>query len=123
MNVRKQIEVTKETREKLEKMFKTSRMNVWRALNFECDSPLCKRIRVAAKQNGGIVLMITPEVETIHDADGYMRQWFGNGAMLEVDKSSGRVDVYDRHGIKQAQIDKSCTVPQLYDMQKYAAAL
>ena len=122
MKVRKQIEVSKETREKLEKMFKTSRMNVWRALNFECASDMCQRIRVAAKKNGGIVLHITPEVETIHDADGYMRQWFGNGAMLEADKNSGHVDIYDRHGMKRNQQD-GCTIQQLYVLQEQAAAL
>lgn len=121
-NVRKQIEVTKETREKLGKMFNTSRMNVWRALSFECDSPLCQRIRVAAMKNGGIVMVLAPEVETIHDANGYMRQWFGNGAMLEADKNSGHVDIYDRNGIKRNHQD-NCTIQQLYVLQEQAAAL
>lgn len=29
----------------------------------------------------------------MHDADGYMRQYFPNGVMLECDKNTGRVDI------------------------------
>ena len=34
-------------------------------------------------------MVVAPEMETMHDADGYIRQYFPNGAMLEIDKTSG----------------------------------
>ncbi len=43
---------------------------------------------------GGVVMVVTPEVETIHDANGYMRQYFPNGAMIECNKANGNVDVF-----------------------------
>lgn len=43
-------------------------------------------------------MVTAPQMETLHDADGYMRQYFPNGAMLEADKSTGTVTVYTRNG-------------------------
>lgn len=120
--MKKQIEVTKEVREKLEKVFNCTRISVWRALSFESDSDQSKRIRKAAKEMGGVTLCIGSECETIHDANGYMRQWFGNGAVLEADKHSGHVDVYDRQGIKRNMWENP-TITQLYVIQEFAAAL
>lgn len=38
-------------------------------------------------------MIASPAIETMHDADGYMRQYFPNGVMLECDKNTGRVDI------------------------------
>ncbi len=35
-----------------------------------------------------------PEVETIHDADGMMRQYFPSGAVIEIDKNTGDTAIY-----------------------------
>lgn len=67
---RKQIEVTKEVRAEIKKAFKCSDMTLWRALNFSNDTPTSLRIRKFAKQKGGVLLLLTPATETIHDADG-----------------------------------------------------
>lgn len=93
MTPRKQIEVSKQTREMLVKLFKTTSVSVWRALSFRDNSPKSQRIRRAAEQNGGILLMLTPAMETIHDADNFMRQYFPAGVMIEADKNTGRVEL------------------------------
>lgn len=93
MTPRKQIEVSKQTREMLVKLFKTTSVSVWRALSFRDNSPKSQRIRSAAEQNGGILLMLTPAMETIHVADGFMRQYFPAGVMIEADKNTGRVEL------------------------------
>ncbi len=93
MTPRKQIEVSKQTREMLVKLFKTTSVSVWRALSFRDNSPKSQRIRRAAEQNGGILLMLTPAMETIHDADKFMRQYFPAGVMIEADKNTGRVEL------------------------------
>lgn len=92
----KYIAVTKENREFLIKAFKTTKMAVWRALTFAergGDSPRARKIRKLAQERGGVLMVASPAMETMHDADNFMRQYFPNGVMLECDKSTGRVDI------------------------------
>lgn len=94
--MKKYILVTKEVRLKLMAIFGVGDRVVWNALNFDKErgmTDMAKRIRECAKKNGGIVMNELPEVETLHDADGYMRQYFPNGAMLECNKKDGHVDL------------------------------
>ena len=120
--IRKQIEVTKEVREEIKAAFKCSNMAVWRALSFTLDTPLSLRIRKFAKQKGGVLLLLTPAMETIHDKDGFMRQYFENGAVLEADKNTGTVQVFDKDGKVRHEL-KHCMVEQLSDIQALAAKL
>lgn len=95
--MKKYIDVTKEVRQDIMAAFKVTGKMVYYALNFDAkrgESEKAKRIRVYAKQKGGVVMVVTPEVETIHDANGYMRQYFPNGAMIECNKTNGNVDVF-----------------------------
>lgn len=90
------IAVTKENREFLIKAFRTTKMAVWRALTFAergGDSPRARKIRHLAQQRGGVLMVASPAMETMHDADNFMRQYFPNGVMLECDKNTGRVDI------------------------------
>lgn len=119
---RKQIEVTKEVRNEIKAAFKCSNMAIWRALSFTLDTPLSLRIRKFAKQKGGVLLLLTPAVETIHDKDGYMRQYFENGAMIEADKSTGRVQVMNKDG-KVCRDVEHCSIEQLYVEQAFAERL
>lgn len=120
--IRKQIEVTKEVREEIKAAFKCSNMAVWRALSFALDTPLSLRIRKFAHQKGGVLLLLTPAMETIHDKDGFMRQYFENGAVLEADKNTGTVQVFDKDGKVRHEV-KHCMVEQLSDIQTIAAKL
>lgn len=95
--MKKYIDVTKEVRQDIMAAFKVTGKMVYYALNFDAkrgESEKAKRIRVYAKQKGGVVMVVTPEAETIHDANGYMRQYFPNGAMIECNKANGNVDVF-----------------------------
>ena len=121
--LKRQIDVTKEVREKIAKVFNVTRTSVWRALSFNDNSAMSKRIRSYAVQNGGITMVIAPEVETIHDCNGFMRQYFSNGAMLEIDKNSGHLDVYGNKGTLCNEVKEGCTIQQLYVMQEYAQSL
>lgn len=120
--IRKQIEVTKEVREEIKAAFKCSNMAVWRALSFALDTPLSLRIRKFARQKGGVLLLLTPAMETIHDKDGFMRQYFENGAVVEADKNTGTVQVFDKDGKVRHEV-KHCMVEQLSDIQTIAAKL
>lgn len=119
---RKQIEITKEVRKEIKAAFKCSDMAIWRALSFALDTPLSLRIRKFAMQKGGVLLLLTPAMETILDKDGYMRQYFENGAMLEADKHTGTVQVFDEDGTVRREV-KHCTIEQLYVEQTFAGGL
>lgn len=118
---RKQIEVSKEVRAKLAQIFNASRMTVWRALAFRGDSRQSRRIRKAALQNGGIMLVLSPALETIHDADNYFRQYISEDVFIEVNKSNGHAEI-----IKDGEVIKAwdnVSVRQLGFIQQEAASL
>ena len=73
--MKKQVTVTKENREFLEKAFKVSSVMIWKALTFESDTDLARKIRKLAIERGGIEMCFCPVLETMHDSDGYMRQY------------------------------------------------
>lgn len=102
MKPEKRIDVNKQTRELLVKMFNTTSVSVWRALSYRDNSPKSRRIRMAAYQNRGVLLVLTPAMETIHDADNYMRQYFPADVMIEADKNTGRVEL-----LKNGEVVKS----------------
>lgn len=120
--MKKYIHVTKEVRLKLMAIFNVGDRVVWNALNFDKERGMtdtAKRIRECAKKNGGIVMNELPEVETLHDADGYMRQYFPNGAMLECNKKDGHVDLLYK-GSKVAAFD-DVKISQLEVIQHLAS--
>jgi hypothetical protein len=80
----------------LVKTFKTTKVSVWRALAYRDNSPKSQRIRRAAELNGGVLLMLTPAMETMHDADGFLRQYFPNDVLIEANKKTGRVELLKR---------------------------
>nr|WP_314868990.1 hypothetical protein [uncultured Prevotella sp.] len=125
MEFKRVIEVTKETRDFLQQAFDVTGTMVWYALNFDekrGQSDLAKRIRNLALQKGGVVLNIGPEIETIHSADGRMRQYFPHDVLLEVDtRCTGLVAVY-----KKGELQRSWNNPgvsELDGIQSWAMSL
>ena len=90
--MKKYIHVTKEVRQELAEVFKVGDRAVWNALSFDKErgeTDRAKRIRMFALQKGGIVMVVSPEMETLHDSDDYMRQYLPNGVLLEFEKEAG----------------------------------
>ncbi len=120
------ITATKETREQITKAFRgISRQTLWRALHFEDinkGSDTERRIRKMALNRGGIVMVVNPEMETMHDSDGYMRQYFPNGAMLEACKETGQVTVFDRKGNVVVR-EEHVLIAKLLEIQGIAKSL
>ena len=125
MEFKRVIEVTKETRDFLQKAFDVTATMVWYALNFDekrGQSDLAKRIRSLALQKGGVVLNIGPEVETIHSADGRIRQYFPHDVLLEADtRSTGQVAVYKKGEL--LRIWDNPGVSELDGIQNWAMSL
>ena len=95
MIMKKQILTDNETKTFLAKAFKCTRQQVWRALNFERDSDLAKRIRILALKRGGkLTEGYGPQCETTHNtADRTMEQTFGPRVKIVADFQSGEVSV------------------------------
>ena len=92
--MKKYIDVTREIRQDIMAAFNVTGKMVYYALNYDAkrgESDKAKRIRVYAKQKGGIVMVEAPEVETIHDAEGYKQ--FKKG-VKEILKSIRRTGGY-----------------------------
>ena len=121
-NVRKQIDVTDEVRAKIRKIFGCSNPTMWRALSYHSDTDTSRRIRKCAMENGGVLMLLSPAMETIHSHEGCMRQYFASGAMLEADKRTGMVRVYDSEGTVR-RVEKVMGLNVLESMQVYAEGL
>lgn len=112
-NVRRQIEVSQKTRQELVKLFNTSSVSIWRALSFRDNSQTSKKIRKVAQEKGGVIIMLLPAIETIHDADNFMRQYFPNDVMIEANKNNSHVDL-----LKCGEIVKSWDNVYVSDLEK-----
>lgn len=91
------IHIMKEDREFIMKLLGVTERTVLNAIRFDekrGHTDLAKRIRKLAMSRGGIVMVVNPEIETLFDADNYMRQYFPNGALLEICKVDGNADIY-----------------------------
>lgn len=88
------IKVSKENKAKLAKMFGCTERMVYKALCFEGETPLAHKIQhVARTEMGGWVEAAVPEDEIFYDTmdsgERFMRQYFNNGAVLEVSMTTG----------------------------------
>lgn len=120
--MKRYIEVTKIVRGKLARLFNCSEKMVYLALTHRKDTTLAKKIRfTAVKHYGGIPMVQGPEMECLHDADGYMRQYLPNGAMLEWEKGTANVVVTGRDGV--AHPFECASFAQFRDIQNYAKSL
>lgn len=127
--MKRRIDTTKELRQRAMTVFDVTEQTVFNAIGFDSkrgNTDKAKRIRSYLLQNGGVTLVELKEVETIHDADGYMRQYFPNGAMIEVDKKSGDLKGYyrgevvmDFKDVKLRQLDDIQRVMSVWSNKKF----
>lgn len=117
----RRIAVTQENREFLAKTFNCTKRMVLMALVYERNSELAKKIRKVAKERGGQEVVVAGAFETFHDADGVMRQYFENGAMIELDKRTGKGTVTHKGIVRKEYTDVK--VVDIADIQEYAEAL
>ena len=100
----------------LQKLFGVTIQTVYTALNLDKpETDVRRRIRKAALERGGEVMVTLPEFETIHDANGMMIQIFKNGAKLEINKHTGETKVLFRGEEVASFMIKE--IPLLYEIQ------
>lgn len=88
------IKVSNENKAKLAKIFNCTERMVYKALCFESETELARKIRYVARRDmGGWVEAAVPEDEIFYDTmengERVMRQYFGNGAVFEVSMKTG----------------------------------
>ena len=121
--MKKYIHIQKADRKFLAEAFEVTERTIFNATHFEDmneGTDLMKKIRSLALQRGGIVMVKAPEIETLHDADGYMRQYFGD-VLLEFSKKEPVCDVF-KHGEKMRHYDNVMT-SDIQSIQDWAARL
>lgn len=69
----------------------------------------------------GIVMVEVPEMETLFDADGYMRQYLPNNTMLELNKKTGGCEVF--HKGEKVRRYENVEVAEIENIQSWALAL
>jgi len=118
------IHITKTDREFIAKCFGVSERTVRNAITFDDrrgNSELAAKIRKLAMERGGIVMVVTPEIETFYDYDKVMRQYCPNGALIEIDRkdSSGQV-IFKGETVKTYE---HVTLSDIDEIQAFALAL
>ena len=122
--MKRYIDITRENREFLMKVFGVTYKTILNAITFDDlrgNTELAKRIRKLALERGGTVMVDVAEIETWHDADGHVRQYFPNGVILDGDKKSGKVDLLV--GGKVARSYDNPKISEMETIQREAMAL
>lgn len=101
----------------LRRVFKCSNVMVWKALTFESDSKLARKIRfVALKELGGVPNWKPEDMETTHEeAEKTMTQTFGKRVKLVASKRDTSVLVYVDGEVKRRENCES--VPEFIALQ------
>lgn len=120
--MKKNIAVSKEVREKIAMIFKVTERHVFNALNLDYpETDKVKRIRIAAKQNGGVLMATVPAGEAIHFADGTMRMDFDNGAICEFYRTDNTGHIFLKG--KEVETYENVNIPMIFEIKERAAAL
>lgn len=116
------IKVSEQAKRELAKSFNCTVRTVYNALCFENISLLAKRIQyVALHEKGGWVEAAVPEAEIFYDTmeDGrhLMRQFFNNGAVLEVSMDDGNgVVMFKGEPVRHYKSVKIAEIPAIQVM-------
>ena len=118
------IKVSNENKAKLAKIFNCTERMVYKALCFESDTLLARKIRhVARRDMGGWVEAAVPEDEIFYDTmengERVMRQYFGNGAVFEVSMKTGegKVTYKGKPRLRYDQVLLT-SIPQIQDLAR-----
>lgn len=105
----KKIYVEDKAKAYLRRVFNCSNVMVWKALSFESDSKLARKIRfVALKELGGVPNWKPVDMETSHEeGENTMTQTFGDRVKLVASKRDTSVLVYVDGKVKRRETCES----------------
>lgn len=115
----KQIVIDNKCRDFLMKVFKCSRMRVWRAMNFVTTGEEARKMRHLALQHGGeLVGAEFEEGDTTHEeVEKTMTQYFGKRVKLVYHKPTGDITVYVDGTVERTACGVKA-VPEFVEFQK-----
>lgn len=115
----KQIVIDNKCRDFLMKVFKCSRMRVWRAMNFVTTGEEARKMRHLALQHGGeLVGAEFEEGDTTHEeVEKTMTQYFGKRVKLVYHKPTGDITVYVDGKVERTACGVKA-VPEFVEFQK-----
>lgn len=120
--MKRQIAVSKEVREKIARIFNVTDRTVRNALDLGHEATdVIRRIRMAARENGGVMMATVPAGEMIHFADGTMRTDFDNGAYCEFWRADGTGHIFYKG--EEVAVYEDVDVPMIFEIKELAAAL
>lgn len=122
--MKKYIHIKREDREFIAKAFGITERSVFNAIRFDDrrgETEFARKVRKLAMERGGIVMVEIPEIETLHDADGYMRQYLPNDVLLEFSREDGGCDVFHK-GMKVRHYE-NVLVRDIPEIQNWASTL
>lgn len=114
--MKKQIFIDREGKKFLQKLFGCTHVMVWKALTFESDSDLARRIRKAALERGGKLSDSNlPDCETFHTDE----------AMTQVFSPRVKLIAYKKQNITTVLVDgkvkirrQGLDIPEFMELQK-----
>lgn len=104
----KRIIATKATRELIRRAYNVSDAMVSLSLNYKKDNDLARRIRSLALQKGAHELSDL-QFDTTFAPDGYMRQMFPNGILLEVNLHTGTASIKEGERVMETYAKPTIT--------------
>lgn len=122
--MKKYIHIQKKDREFIAEALGISERSVFNAIHFDArrgGTDLARMVRKLAMERGGIVMVEVPEMRTLFDSDGYMRQYLPNDTMLEFSHEDGGCDVYHK-GLKARRYE-NVVVSDIKGIQRWASEL
>ncbi len=119
---KREIVVTKENREFLKKLFGCTEQTLYNSLDLQKpSSEMRKRIRKAALERGGEVMVTLREMETFFTSDGNMVNRLPNGATLKFFRDDSHGEIWHK-GILKERAD-NVNIAMIYEMQERAAMM
>ncbi|WP_314125944.1 hypothetical protein [Segatella maculosa] len=122
--MKRYIHIKKEDREFIMKAFKITEKSLLNAISFDetrGNSDTAKRVRRLAMERGGIIMREVPELETLFDADGYIRQYLPGDVLIELSKTDSSCVVFKK-GVRVNSY-KDVMLSDIPGIQAYAAGL
>ena len=122
--MKRYIHIKKEDRIFLAEAFKITEKSVFNALTYDAkrgNTELAKRVRKLAMDRGGIIMVEAPELETLFDADGYIRQYLPGDVLIELSKTDSSCVVFKK-GVRVNSY-KDVMLSDIPSIQAYAAGL
>lgn len=119
---KREIVVGKENREFLKRLFGCTERTLYNSLDLQMPSTeMRKRIRKAALERGGEIMVTLREMDTFYLADGTMVNALPNGAVLRFYRDDSHGEIWFKGNLVERR--ENVNVQEIFEMQVKAASM